>query len=256
VRKLRGPGFDSPHLHHRGGPKGPPRRIGWGFSRRGPGAAGRPGQSAPSRGPRSQATKAARISATRARRSGELTFRGERIVDEVALVDEVFGPQRHPGLFDVLIRLRGDLGMITERSSPGWGPSASSAGAIAPESTAPRERSGRPGPASPPTGCWLTCEPSIWRRRCWRAAAFPSRSGSRGSQSPGSPEAVGAANPPSPGRRPARPAAGGAGPGTRRRPRRRCGRSGPGPPGRGPGLAGPPGSCRRCNRRSRRGHRS
>jgi predicted AlkP superfamily phosphohydrolase/phosphomutase len=52
---------------------------------------------------------------------GELTFRGERIVDEVVLVDEVFGPQRHPDLPDVLIRFRGDLGMITECSSPRLG---------------------------------------------------------------------------------------------------------------------------------------
>jgi hypothetical protein len=39
----------------------------------------------------------------------------------VALVEEVFAPQRHPDLFDVLIRLRGDLGMITEWSSPRLG---------------------------------------------------------------------------------------------------------------------------------------
>jgi hypothetical protein len=52
---------------------------------------------------------------------GELTAAGEPIVEEVVLVDDLLGPERHPDLPDLVVRFRPDRGMITECSSPRLG---------------------------------------------------------------------------------------------------------------------------------------
>lgn len=51
---------------------------------------------------------------------GELRLVGsmEPVVEDVVLVDEVFGAERHPDLPDILVRFRTDIGMISACESP------------------------------------------------------------------------------------------------------------------------------------------